>query len=578
MAARVLIVSESAAAREGLAGALRRAGAFTPTLAESLDEAARIVRSLAVDLVLVDARRADARRVEIAARLERERPGVRVVALANFGAIRNSAEMLQFGTGDFVVGTEQVARLIEAGSASGRGDADAEAQDRGVQALVQVVDVLVGLLEIDDPDRGGMTHRAQRLARSVAGEMGLEAEVIHEIVLATLLRDIGRSTVEPDLLSRSSALSTEEHERVREHVPGSLRLLGHIDFPWKVLPIIRHHHECYDGTGYPDGLRGREIPIGARIIGAVEAYVAMLSHRPYRRALSEDEASAELMRYAGQQFDPEVVEALLRVLDRQVSRLSAPSGPVVVLADPGGDSTAAFRLRLLNQGLEVVPADGFDEALAIVRQRAPHLVAVSADDDEEGALRLLREIRRDRGLEEIPVAVLADAERRALRLRAFRLGADDVLPAGDEVEEVVARVENLVAREAARRGEPSRRAFHHGISGRLESMPVPEIVQTLVIGTKTACLTLSCDGRSGRVFFDHGAVVDARTDESEGEAAFFRMLEWGAGEFTIEHGLRSPVATIEQDPTFLLMEGMRRIDERTADQAGDGADAVPNIA
>ena len=152
----------------------------------------------------------------------------------------------------------------------------------GVEALVQVIDVLVGIQELADVHFRGVSHRSAPLARAVAEKLGLSSEEILEISIATLLKDIGKIGVETSLLEDSGIYSDSRRSSMREHVAASVRLLEHIEFPWKVLPLIRHHHERYDGSGYPDGLKGAEIPVGARIVMAVDAYISMLSNRSYR--------------------------------------------------------------------------------------------------------------------------------------------------------------------------------------------------------------------------------------------------------------------------------------------------------
>src|SRR5262249_51177426 len=156
-------------------------------------------------------------------------------------------------------------------------------------------DVLVGLIELGDRYFGGSSHQAMRLARAVAEEMSSETDTQDEGAIAALLRDIGKAGIERTVIAQEGGLSEQQMRAVQSHVEGSVRLLEHIDFPWKILPVIRHHHERYDGRGYPDGLKGREIPIGARILAVVDAYLAMVSDRPHRPAMTQDPAFEELI-------------------------------------------------------------------------------------------------------------------------------------------------------------------------------------------------------------------------------------------------------------------------------------------
>ena len=269
-----LIVAADGRVRQALAEDLRKKG-FTVTLAANGHEAERVVQSVSVRLVLVESHLPDMPADELRSRLRRLRPDCRVILLTSFDLVRNSPELLRFGSRDYLVRSDQVFELL--GAAEER-DVTA-GSDRMVSSLIQVIDVLVGLIELEHRQFVSSSHQAMQLARVTADEMSVDEEILQEVILGTLLRDIGRVASEPDSVIADSTSPMEDHERVREHVSASLRLLEHVDFPWKVLPVIRHHHERYNGSGSPDGLRGREIPMGVRIVSVVDAFVDMTSGR-----------------------------------------------------------------------------------------------------------------------------------------------------------------------------------------------------------------------------------------------------------------------------------------------------------
>ena len=134
------------------------------------------------------------------------------------------------------------------------------------------------------------------------------------LVAAALLHDTGKIAIPEHILNKPGKLTPAEYEKMKLHAPIGAEILSAIDFPYPVVPIVRHHHENWDGTGYPDGLSRDAIPLAARIITACDAYSAMTSDRPYRAARSPAEAVAELRRCAGRQFDGQVVELLCAVL------------------------------------------------------------------------------------------------------------------------------------------------------------------------------------------------------------------------------------------------------------------------
>ncbi len=131
---------------------------------------------------------------------------------------------------------------------------------------------------------------------------------------AAILHDIGKIAVPSDILRKPGKLTAEEFEQIKTHSDVGGRLLERIPFTRSVAPLVRAIHERYDGGGYPDNLSGDDIPLGARIVGTCDAFDAMITDRPYRNGMPQEDAVAELHRCSGTQFDPRVVDALIQEL------------------------------------------------------------------------------------------------------------------------------------------------------------------------------------------------------------------------------------------------------------------------
>jgi diguanylate cyclase (GGDEF)-like protein/putative nucleotidyltransferase with HDIG domain len=168
-------------------------------------------------------------------------------------------------------------------------------------------------LALSERDRGTGEHaeKVVALAGAVARRLGIDGEEVERIAAAALLHDIGKVAVPDSILSKPGALNDEEWAVMRQHPVVGERILRAVPGLGPVARIVRHGHERFDGAGYPDGLRGEEIPLGSRIVLACDAYDAMRSDRPYRDAMPAAAAAAELQAGAGSQFDPRIVDALL---------------------------------------------------------------------------------------------------------------------------------------------------------------------------------------------------------------------------------------------------------------------------
>jgi putative nucleotidyltransferase with HDIG domain len=184
------------------------------------------------------------------------------------------------------------------------------------EAYIQMVLALARAMDARDAYTGDHSERLAAWADSVARALGLPEDDVKDIRWAALLHDIGKIGAPDDILSKSGPLTDREWAVMRQHPLVGERILIPVERMRGVAQIVRHHQEKWDGSGYPDGLHGEAIPLGARILAVADAYSAIIDERPYKRPIPPAEAEAELKRCAGTQFDPTIVEAFLRVLHR----------------------------------------------------------------------------------------------------------------------------------------------------------------------------------------------------------------------------------------------------------------------
>jgi len=181
------------------------------------------------------------------------------------------------------------------------------------QTNKELLELMVAAIEARDPYTSGHSRRVADKARVIARAVGLGSKDIARVVAAALLHDVGKiHEVFGPILSKPGRLTPEEQVIMRTHPVKSAELAGKVTELRDVVPLIRHHHENWDGTGYPDGLKGDAIPLGSRIIMFADTIDAMTTDRPYRAALDAASVRKELLRFRGTQFDPTICDALIR--------------------------------------------------------------------------------------------------------------------------------------------------------------------------------------------------------------------------------------------------------------------------
>jgi putative nucleotidyltransferase with HDIG domain len=271
---------------------------------------------------------------------------------------------------------------------------------------LRTIEALALAIEAKDETTGEHLQRVRVYAMELAKELGLSEDETEALRAASVLHDIGKLAVPEHIISKPGKLTPEEFEKMKIHPIVGAEILEQVDFPYPVVPIVRAHHEKWDGSGYPNGLAGKEIPIGARILATVDCLDALASDRQYRKALPLREAMAKVVADAGKSFDPQVVAILQRryieleklanaqplqappklSLDIKVERGSAPAAGFAESAEadasssqPGGDAISRIAAAR-QQGQEIVEFTRAgsslcaEDVLSLLAVRLKHLV------------------------------------------------------------------------------------------------------------------------------------------------------------------------------------------------------------
>jgi putative nucleotidyltransferase with HDIG domain len=249
-----------------------------------------------------------------------------------------------------------------------------EASDKMASLYLSVVETLSNAIDMKDHRTHTHVRRVHLLAQAVGERMGLQGAQIEAVRIGAVLHDIGKLAVPDHILRKPGRLTDAEFSMVKEHPRAGEAILRPIDFGVPVAEIVRHHHEKLDGSGYPDGLQGDQISIGARVLAVIDVYDALVADRPYRKAWTTEQALSYLRQEASRSFDAEVVEAL-----------------AAVIADGEGESCPDGAAEPMTE--EVLPAAGTHDPAPVDEV----LIARVAEEARRNVLRGLAEFVAGRG-------------------------------------------------------------------------------------------------------------------------------------------------------------------------------------
>jgi putative nucleotidyltransferase with HDIG domain len=332
--ARVLVVDDETPVRAMIAAALEREG-YTVDLAGGGREALDALELNAFNLVLTDIVMQDVNGIALLERIHALQPNLPVVMVTAVHDISVAIDSMRRGAYDYLLKPFERDQLLNTVSRAITHRQALEETQNYHQSLEEMVrartemlrhamedlehsydvtlEALGDALDLKDSETEGHSKRVTAYAIALARAMGIPPDEIKIIARGAFLHDIGKMAIPDDILRKPGKLDPEEQSIMREHCARGYQMLRKIPFLAGAAEIVYCHQEYFDGNGYPNGLRGREIPVGARIFAVADTLDAITSDRPYRKARGFDSAREEILRCSGSQFDPAVVEVFLKI-------------------------------------------------------------------------------------------------------------------------------------------------------------------------------------------------------------------------------------------------------------------------
>jgi len=318
--AKILVVDDNEPTRELLRDSLRSAG-YEVISAKNGKEALQKVKEETLDLILLDVMMPEVDGYEVCAKLkgDEETRLIPIVMLSVLSDLSDKMRAIEVGADDFL--NKPVSRIELLTRV--RSLVRVKYLNEALENVKNVIFSLSAAIEANDPYVRGHSERVSQRSAYFAKQLGLSDKVQDILMNAGMLHDLGKIGISRDILHKPGPLTESEFAQIKAHPLYSEKICQPLRSTSLLLPIIRHHQERYDGKGYPDRLEGKNIPLGARILAITDAYDALTSERPYRSALSKEEALKVLKEGAGTQWDPELIKKFISMLTREKEKVEA---------------------------------------------------------------------------------------------------------------------------------------------------------------------------------------------------------------------------------------------------------------
>jgi response regulator RpfG family c-di-GMP phosphodiesterase len=329
---RILIVDDEKMICSVLARRLNREG-YGCVMADNGREALGHFYKDAFSLIISDIKMPEIDGIELLRRVKEMSPRMMVIIMTAYPEIDMAVEAMRAGAYDFIikpVDLDLVVLSVKKALEKKKLEEEVEAYHKNLERLVEErtaeirqalsvvkkshldsVMVLAGAIDAKDPYTRGHSDRVRKMSVRIGMKLGFDEKRLENLVFGALLHDIGKIGIKDDVLQKQGNLNSMEYQYIQEHPLIGVKIVEGIDFFKDKIPVIRNHHEYFDGSGYPDGLVGEAIPLEARTVAVPDAFDAMTSSRPHHEAMSLEEALSEMERGKGKQFDPKILGIFL---------------------------------------------------------------------------------------------------------------------------------------------------------------------------------------------------------------------------------------------------------------------------
>ncbi len=327
---RVLIVDDEEVMRVILQAAL--GDEFSIALCASAEEAIEYLSQSPPDVMLIDKNLPGMSGIELLQEAKKIHPESEAIIITGYASLESAIEALRLGAYDYLVKPfgnimlviEKVRRAMERKRLTSERHRLMKqiiasnhqlrmAHDRLRKSYLQTLTSMITALEARDPYTRGHSDRVAHYTALIGKKLGFHGQEFKDLVDGARLHDLGKIGIREQILNKNGELTQDEYRHIKIHPDIGADIIGKIEAYRHLVPMIRHHHERFDGTGYPDGLKGESIPLSARIIAVADAYDAMTSHRPYRNMRSCDEAIRIIEDFSGSRMDPKIVTIFVEI-------------------------------------------------------------------------------------------------------------------------------------------------------------------------------------------------------------------------------------------------------------------------